>query len=109
MSEKKFGGNHPDRLPSRKAIKIFLLIRQCMLILFALSGMGMLVFICWLMIFADPTDAIFGDEGRPSWGIRLAAIGFVLIWNFLVHIFLQGNNKRLKLVKDEIRRQNSEG
>lgn len=110
MRKNKLGDGSPipGWLPSRKAIRIFLTIRQGILIIFVFIGIGMLVSVCWLMFFADPADVDFGDGDRPPWGIRLAIIGFVLFWNFLVHIFLRGNNKRLKQVKDEIRQQISE-
>jgi hypothetical protein len=111
MKEKKLcnGSRIPERLlPSRKAIRIFLTIRQGILIVFALIGMIMLIFVCWLMLFGDPSDVDFGNGDRPSWVIKLAAIGFVLFWNFLVHIFLRGNNKRLKQIKDELNQQNKE-
>jgi len=109
MRENKLsnGTPTPGRLPSRKAIRIFLIIRQGILIMFAFIGIGMLIFVCWLMFFADPSDVDFGDADLPSWAIRLAVIGFVLFWNFLVHIFLRGNNKRLKQITNEIRQQNS--
>ena len=95
----------PERIPSRKAIRIFLVIRQGILIVFALMGIGMLGFVCWIMLFTDPSEIDFGDGGPPSWVIRLAAIGFVLFWNLLVHMFLRGNSKRLKQVNDEISQQ----
>jgi len=76
--------------------------------MFAFIGIGMFVSVCWLMFFADPSDPDFGGGDRLPWVIRLAIIGFVLFWNFLVYIFLKGNNKRLKQVKDEIRQQNSD-
>ena len=111
MREKKLGNGSriPERLPSRKAIRIFLTIRQGILIVFALLGMVMLIFVCWLMVFGDPSDVDFGEGNLPSWILRLAAIGFVLFWNILVHMFLIGNNKRLKQVKNESNQQNGDG